>query len=323
MNISKLMTRILPASAAVAAGVAFSAPSSAQASDTWRFERARGGGYAQSCDSFGGDRVCAVVYCGRDTDGLEIGLVGWEPRGRGDRRDGRIAIDGRTSNVTYVRETDPVVGEVWRANVNDRRAERLANRIQAGSRLSMDIAARGPAYDFTLRGSSAAISQLENRCARVDNRDDRRSNRVEAIDDALDGATIRLGDENFGIAIRLGDGPAVRPAQNRDWVQLASNRVDRQRDRDVIELDRRDGRFDAIRLRVRGNDVRIRQVRVRYGNGQTERLDVNRRIGEGDSSGVLELRGRQGRYIDRIVLIYDTQGRGRRAEVEVWGHRAN
>ncbi len=325
MRKRKLLWSAPPATAALAVGVVLSVAAPAQANETWRFESARGGGYAESCDRFGGRAVCAVVYCGRGVDGLEVGLTGWEPRGRGDRRDGRIEVDGRGRDVAFVREESPVVGEVWRVDMR-RGGGRLINRLKRGLRFSADIAARAPAYDFTLRGSNAAIARLEERCDRVARRADRRDRRDDDADDAFEGGVIRIGDENFGLSIRIGDAPDDERRGRRvwgdDWVRLASLDVDRRRDRDVIDLDRRDGRFDALRLRVRDNDVRIRRVRVRYGNGQTEQLDVDRRINEGGRSDILELRGRRGRFIDRIVLVYDTQGRGPRAEVEVWGRRS-
>ena len=81
----------------------------------------------------------------------------------------------------------------------------------------------------------------------------------------------------------------------------------------------RDGSFDALRLRVKDNDVRIRRMTVKYGNGVEHRVDVDRRIDDGELSDVITLRGKKGRYIDRVVVFYDTVGRGRKAEVEVWG----
>jgi len=104
-----------------------------------------------------------------------------------------------------------------------------------------------------------------------------------------------------------------------EWGLISTERPSRQRDRDVIQMSRRDGRFDALIIRVKRNDVRFRRARVVYGNGQAENVDIDREIGEGEESNVLELRGRQGRFIDRIELIYRTAGRGRPAEVEIWG----
>lgn len=117
-----------------------------------------------------------------------------------------------------------------------------------------------------------------------------------------------------------GDRPD-RPNFGRDWKRVASKEVDRRRDRDVIQLGREDGRFDEFRLRVLDNDVRIRRLRVVYGNGKAHNLDVERRIGEGEATDPISLRGRNGRFIDRVVLVYDTVGRGPKATVELWAHQ--
>jgi hypothetical protein len=121
---------------------------------------------------------------------------------------------------------------------------------------------------------------------------------------------------------RVGRGPGrdEQPNFGRNWERLGTKVVDRSRDREVIQLNRKDGSFDKLRLRVLDNDVRIRRVRVQYGNGVAHDLDVDRRITVGEHSGDIELRGRRGRFIDRVVLVYDTVGRGPKATVELWGH---
>ncbi len=105
------------------------------------------------------------------------------------------------------------------------------------------------------------------------------------------------------------------------WERLSVERVERELERDVINLSRRDGRFDAILLRVRQSPIRLRRVRVVFGNGQRQDFDLPNVLRRGDSP-VLELRGRQGRFIDRIVLVYRDAGSPRRARVEVFGRQA-
>jgi len=118
---------------------------------------------------------------------------------------------------------------------------------------------------------------------------------------------------------------AERQAEFRDlgprWERLGVERVERERERDVIQLSRSDGRFDAIVLRVRQSPIRLRRVSVVFGNGQRQDFDLPDVLRPGDTD-VLELRGRQGRFIDRIVLVYQDAGSPRRARVEVWGREA-
>lgn len=114
--------------------------------------------------------------------------------------------------------------------------------------------------------------------------------------------------------------PAFRDLGPR-WERLGVERVERERERDVIQLSRRDGRFDALLLRVSQSPIRLRRVRVVFGNGQRQDFDLPDVLRPGDTD-VLELRGRQGRFIDRIVLVYQDAGSPRRARVEVWGREA-
>jgi len=72
------------------------------------------------------------------------------------------------------------------------------------------------------------------------------------------------------------DAFAQRRARDRDddrrqWVDLGCQQVSfRGRDRDTIRVGRREGRFRAIRLAARGNDVEVLRLSVVYGNGNPE-----------------------------------------------------
>ena len=115
-------------------------------------------------------------------------------------------------------------------------------------------------------------------------------------------------------------GPTPPPASN--WVTLGCRDVNWAVDRDVIRVDRRDGRFTAIRLRVAGNDVRMLDLKVIYGNGAPDDLPVKAVIRAGGQSGPLDLKGRD-RAIDRIQMIYEARRNFRgRAQVCVDGRVA-
>jgi hypothetical protein len=98
-----------------------------------------------------------------------------------------------------------------------------------------------------------------------------------------------------------------------NWVQLGCREVDLNVDRDVVQVDRRDGRFSAVRLRAAGNAVQMLDLKVIYGNGEPDDIPVRARIPEGGTSGPLDLRGHD-RAIDRIQMIY--------ARVPNWRGRA-
>ncbi len=105
------------------------------------------------------------------------------------------------------------------------------------------------------------------------------------------------------------------------WEQLGCERVGRRADSDEIKVGRREGRYSAIRLQAKGNDISILDLKVVYSNGQPDDIQVRSNINEGDQTRPLDLRGRD-RAIDRIEIVSkkDFKGRGRgRAEVCVYG----
>jgi hypothetical protein len=92
--------------------------------------------------------------------------------------------------------------------------------------------------------------------------------------------------------------------RGQDWVQLGCQQVSfRGRDRDTIRVGRREGRFRAIRLAARGNDVEMRQLSVVYANGNPDELDVRRVIRSGSRTEAIDLKGRD-RAIQRIDMTY-------------------
>ena len=113
--------------------------------------------------------------------------------------------------------------------------------------------------------------------------------------------------------------PVVQRPRPANWVTLGCRDVNWALDRDVIQVGRRDGFFNAIRLRVVGNDVRMLDLKVIYGNGAPDDIAVRAVIRAGGTSGVLDLRGHN-RVIDRIQMIYASRPNFRgRAQVCVDG----
>src|SRR5687767_1640245 len=71
--------------------------------------------------------------------------------------------------------------------------------------------------------------------------------------------------------------------RGQDWVQLGCQQVSfRGRDRDSIRVGRREGRFRAIRVAARGNDVEMRRLSVV--NGNPDELDVQRVVRSGSKT---------------------------------------
>jgi hypothetical protein len=101
-----------------------------------------------------------------------------------------------------------------------------------------------------------------------------------------------------------GNAEAQRGDRDRRWVDLGCKEVNfLGADRDVIHVGRREGRFKAIRLEARGNDVEMLDLKVIYGNGAPDDIRVRSLIRQGTRTGRLDLRGHQ-RAIHKIEMVY-------------------
>jgi hypothetical protein len=114
----------------------------------------------------------------------------------------------------------------------------------------------------------------------------------------------------FGEPSRFGPGPGPGrppgPGAGRDWEELGCQKVSLfGKDRDSIRVGRREGRFKAIRLHVRGADVEMLNLRVIYSNGEPDNLEVRHFIRQGERTRPLDLRGWE-RSIDRVDMVYRT-----------------
>ncbi len=124
----------------------------------------------------------------------------------------------------------------------------------------------------------------------------------------------RDGPGRSPIGVQRGGLPA-------NWVLFGVEQAGIGGDRDTIYVGRERGRFDKIALRVRGNDVFLRDLRVKYVNGDTQDFPVNQRIRADERTAELALDKPQ--LIENIELTYSSSRRGgTQAKVEVWGEVA-
>ena len=101
-------------------------------------------------------------------------------------------------------------------------------------------------------------------------------------------------------------GPPPGPSAGRDWTELGCQQVSLfGKDRDSIRVGRREGRFKAIRLHVRGANVEMLDLKVIYANGQPDDISVRHILREGERTRPLDLKGWE-RAIDRIEMVYRT-----------------
>jgi hypothetical protein len=105
---------------------------------------------------------------------------------------------------------------------------------------------------------------------------------------------------------RPSEPPPVIAGGGGDWVELGCKQVSLfGRDRDSLEVGRREGRFKAIRLHVRGADVEMLDLRVIYANGAPDDIPVKNVIRQGERTRPLDLRGFE-RSISRVDMTYRT-----------------
>lgn len=110
------------------------------------------------------------------------------------------------------------------------------------------------------------------------------------------------------LARRGGPGPGVGPVVSGrdDWVELGCQQVSFfGKDHDTVRVVRREGRFKAIRLAVRGADVEMLDLKVIYANGQPDDVSVRNIIRSGNRTRPLDLKGWE-RAIDRVEMRYRT-----------------
>lgn len=74
-------------------------------------------------------------------------------------------------------------------------------------------------------------------------------------------------------------------------------------DRDVIEVGKQDGRYSAIKLEVKENEIEVLDLKVIYGNGNPDDLAVRSMIRAGGETRWIDLRGGK-RFIKQINVVY-------------------
>lgn len=86
-------------------------------------------------------------------------------------------------------------------------------------------------------------------------------------------------------------------------VELGCRAVGFINDRDVIPVGRDIGRLKAIQLRVAGNAIEMRDLKIVYGNGQVDDVPVRSIFRPGQTTRWIDLKGNR-RVIKEIVMTY-------------------
>lgn len=82
---------------------------------------------------------------------------------------------------------------------------------------------------------------------------------------------------------------------------IDTQRLDRDNRVVVYEVGRREGRFVALRLRAVDGAARINSVRIVFGNNESQVVDVEDRLDEGDETRIIDLEG-ESRFIRRVEV---------------------
>ncbi len=110
--------------------------------------------------------------------------------------------------------------------------------------------------------------------------------------------------------------PGGRPGT---WELLGTQKVGYATDRDVIRVGRQEGRYKAIKLRVRGNAIEMLDLKVVYANGQQDDLQVRSQIRAGGETRAIDLKGER-RAIQEVQMVYKSRPNYKgQATVEVYG----
>lgn len=123
-------------------------------------------------------------------------------------------------------------------------------------------------------------------------------------------AVVRVYGELHG-GFRRDDRHADRDDRS-SFTVIDTQRIAR-RDRAPVTFDvgRGDGRFSRLRLQARNGTVNVNDVRITFGNGETQRITINDRLDQDQMSRIIDLEGDR-RFI-RSVSVEAEPARGSRA----------
>jgi hypothetical protein len=113
--------------------------------------------------------------------------------------------------------------------------------------------------------------------------------------------------------------PAIVLSDEPGWQKIGETVASfRSEDESIVVLGADE--FSAIKLRVEDAPLHIDRLQVFYESGEMEEIDVKKRIGAGEESGVFQLKN-QNRDIQKVAFTYHTVANteGEKAGVELYG----
>ena len=104
------------------------------------------------------------------------------------------------------------------------------------------------------------------------------------------------------------------------WSEIDTKRFDTSSSRVVFASRRGDGRFSQIRLKAVSEAVRVRDVQIRFRNGESQTVPIDSRLEGGDETRVIDLTGEQ-RFLDTVTVNLDPRRRPGQIELQLIGLR--
>jgi Protein of unknown function (DUF2541) len=111
--------------------------------------------------------------------------------------------------------------------------------------------------------------------------------------------------------------PAVAEAGRR-WELLGTLTVSDAVDHDTLVVTAVRGTFRRIKIQVEDRAVQFREVKIHFGSGDSQNVELRRVIPAGGESRLIDIEGRGDRVIRSIEFLYDAQSLGGKAKVKVW-----
>ncbi|MCA0334234.1 MAG: DUF2541 family protein [Bacteroidetes bacterium] len=92
---------------------------------------------------------------------------------------------------------------------------------------------------------------------------------------------------------------------NSGWRNLGTKTVNYRLDKDVMDVQLRDGVFNQLKLVVRGGTLNMHKITVYFENGGQQDIEVRQVFQRKSSSRIIDLKGNN-RFIEKIVFWYDS-----------------
>ena len=108
----------------------------------------------------------------------------------------------------------------------------------------------------------------------------------------------------------------------RKWEKLGLVRtVNHKLDRDVILVGPGKGPFTALKLTVKDAGLHLLDMKVHFGNGDVQDVEIRKLIPRGGVTRVIDLQGKD-RKIKKVIFWYKTPKRkNKQAKVRLWGRQ--